>query len=331
MIERDLDRITDAVLSYNPDTNADALQAIAGATDKPLVIESTRGVIEIPCYVLEDETRVLTQRGVFSAVGAARGGPRNAGEAKMLGGAEPPRFASQRWLRPYISRDLLRTLKAPIPFRLPTGVAAYGYPATILADICDAIIEAQSDGMTTERQSSIVERALILVRGFARVGIIALVDEATGYQRIREERALAHILEKFIAKELQPWTKTFPFEFYEQICRLREWPSFHAVKRPSVIGKYTNDFVYERLAPGILDELRRKNPVTPEGYRRYRHHQWFTPDLGHPKLQQHLAGVLAIMKVSSSWNDFRRKISVAYPKLGETIPLNFELVDDMRN
>ena len=90
-----------------------------------------------------------------------------------------------------------------------------------------------------------------------------LVDEATGYQRIRTERALVTILEKFIAKELQPWTRTFPYEFYDQIFRLRGSPGPDGVKRPSIIGHYTNDFVYVRLAPGVLEELKRVTPRLP--------------------------------------------------------------------
>ena len=88
------------------------------------------------------------------------------------------------------------------------------------------------------------------MRGLATVGVIALVDEATGYQRIRVERALATILEKFIAKDLQPWTKTFPYEFYERIFKLKGWPMPDGAKRPSVIGKYTNDYVYRHHSSG---------------------------------------------------------------------------------
>ena len=83
---------------------------------------------------------------------------------------------------------------------------------------------------------------------------------------------------------MQPWTKTFPLEFYEHICRLKKWPGVNAIKRPSIIGRYTNDYVYDLLAPGVLEELKKSNPVIPEtGHRRYKHHQWFTPDIGHPK------------------------------------------------
>ncbi|MDE0507186.1 MAG: P63C domain-containing protein [Gammaproteobacteria bacterium] len=289
------------------------LKVIAGAPDRPLVI----GDIEIPCYVLEDETRVLSQRGVFSSVNATRGGPR--GQSEL--GAEMPRFASQNWLKPFISDELSMALKSPIVFSTGGGPTAHGYPATSLVDLCNAIMEAEKHGSTTPRQQIIVERATTLIRGFATVGIIALIDEATGYQRIREEQALATILERFIAKDLQPWTRTFPYEFYQLIYKLRGWPGPFGHKRTPQIGKDTNDVVYERLAPGVLDELRRVNPVQASGSRRARHHQWFTRDIGHPQLKDHLIGVMALMRAAPNWTAFKRMLQRAYPKLNETIPL----------
>ncbi len=112
--------------------------------------------------------------------------------------------------------------KSPIPFTAPSsGKVVHGYPATMLSDLCLAIVEAHRHGATTSRQQVIVDRAYALNRGFAAVGIVALVDEATGYQRIREERALAAILERYLSEELQPWVRTFPFEFYELMFKLR--------------------------------------------------------------------------------------------------------------
>ena len=75
----------------------------------------------------------------------------------------------------------------------------------------------------------------ILIRGLATIGVIALVDEATGYQEIRARRALATILEKFIAEKLQPWTKTFPYEFYE-LYKLKGWSGPDGHKRTPLIA-----------------------------------------------------------------------------------------------
>ena len=163
------------------------------------------------------------------------------------------------------------------------------------------------------------------MRGFARVGIIALIDEATGYQRDRAKDALASILEAFIAKELQPWIRTFPSAFYEEIFRLRglEYPS-GSVQRPQYFGILTNDIVYKRIAPGILDELKRVTPKDEAGRHKQKLFQHLTSNIGYPKLREHLGSVVAIMKLSSGWHDFMGKLDRLHPRYGETIPLPFD-------
>ncbi len=101
------------------------------------------------------------------------------------------------------------------------------------------------------------------------------VDEATGYQEIRDREALQEILQKYISGALLEWTKTFPIEFYKGIFRLNGW-QWNGGKMPSVVGTWTNDLVYDRPAPGVLEELQRLNPVTEKGYRRYQHHRYLT-------------------------------------------------------
>ena len=311
-MNRALDAITDKVLAHRP--AAPPLKVIAGEPDRPLVI----GDIEIPCYVLEDETRVLSQRGFLGALSMARASVRDGGDRMVI-------FLEQNTFAPHVTAKTLAETKQPILFTpLHGGRTAYGYSATLLTDICEVVLASRAAGGLQRRQLHIAERCEILIRGLARVGIIALVDEATGYQRIREERALATILEKFLDQELQPWTRTFPFAFYGEIFRLKGWGSADGVRRPSVIGHYTNDFVYDRIAPGVLAELRTRNPVLPQGWRKNRHHQWFTPEFGHPSLKAHLEAVTALMRASSNWDSFKRNLNRAYPKEGNTIPLGFD-------
>ena len=287
------------------------LKVIAGAPDRPLVI----GDIEIPCYVLEDETRVLAQRGLVSGIGMARG------SASKDSGDRLANFIAGRAISPFISNDLRAVITDPIRFRPSTGGMAYGYPATLMVDLCNSVLAARDAGVLQKQQAHIAHQADILIRGLATVGIIGLVDEATGYQEIRAKRALATILEKFIAKELQPWTRTFPYEFYELIYRLKGWSGPDGHKRPPLIGLYTNQIVYERLAPGVLDELKRRTPRLPSGNRPHKFFQWFTPDFGHPKLKEHLAGVMALMRASPNWTAFQRNLKRAYPKPDEQTSL----------
>ena len=259
------------------------------------------GDIQLKCFVTDEGGRYISGRSLTTAIG-------------MKGrGQGMTRISSSKTLKPFIYKALALAIQEPVEITGKTPVPVHGYPAETLADICGALLDARkADALKTDQERRYGEFAEILVRGFARVGIVALVDEATGYERIREERALATILEKFIDKELQPWTKTFPYEFYEEIYRLKGWPGPDGHKRTPLIGRYTNDLVYDRLAPGVLQALKKRNPTLPSGRRRTTHHQWFTPDLGHPKLKEHLAAVMALMRASPNWDRFMANLNRAF-------------------
>ena len=288
--------------------DAPLVKAEYGSPDNPLKI----GDIEIPCYVLEDGRRVLIQTGMIDSLGMSRGGSNKSGGDRLA------KFTAGKGINPYISAELTDRTRNPIKFRTSRGAVAYGYEATALADICEAVLQARAEGRLQPQQEHIAKRCEILMRGFARVGIIALVDEATGFQEVRARRALEQILEKFIADELLKWAKMFPDEFYQQIARLRGLHySEIATKRPPYIGRLTNDIVYERLAPGVLEELKRKNPKDEKGRRKHKHFQWLTEDIGNPRLREHLWAVIGLMRASSNWRSFYSLLNRAFPKYAD--------------
>jgi hypothetical protein len=290
-------------------------KATHGDNDHPLRI----GDVEIPCYVLDDGTRVLSQRGLVSGLGMSRGSNPRAG-----GGDRLVNFLVGKGVSPFISNDLLAAIQNPIRFTSPHGGGVvFGYPATILADICDAVLAARRAGVLQRQQQHIADQCEILVRGFARVGIIALVDEATGYQKDRARNALAQILEAFVAKELQPYIRTFPADFYEHLFRLRglPYPPESAQYRPQYFGKLTNDIVYARLAPGVLKELKGQ---AAKDEKKGKLHQRLTTDFGHPKLREHLASVVTIMKLSGTYPDFMTKLRTIHPRYGDSFEIPFD-------
>ena len=299
----------------------DIIKATHGSDDHPLRI----GDIEIPAYVLEDGTRVLSQRGMVGGLGMSQGtGGREGGGDRLVS------FLRGKLISPFVSNDLMALIENPIRFRHPTGGnMAYGYPATILADVCDAVLAARKAGVLQKQQDHIAHQCEMLVRGFARVGIIALVDEATGYQADRAKDALAKILEAFIAKELQPWVQTFPTDYYRELFRLRGIPfPTGTVKRPQYFGVLTNDIVYKRLAPGVLDELKRVTPKDDDtGRYKARLFQKLTTNKGYPKLRELLGSVVTIMKLSKNWEQFKHTLDQLHPKFGSTIPLPFDYDD----
>ena len=292
---------------------ADVPVAICGSPDRPLRI----GDIELPCYVLEDGTRVLSQAGFLEALGRHRKANvrREGGEERL------PAILQGKAINPFISQEILEKSR-PIKFRTPSGSIASGYRADLLPAVCEIYLKARDADALPQNQEHVAKQAEILIRGLAHVGIIALVDEATGYQEVRAKDSLARILEAFIAKELQPWVQTFPPEYYQELFRLRglEYPN-DSVKRPQYFGILTNDIVYKRLAPGVLAELRRATPKDEAGRRKHKLFQRLTNNVGYPKLKEHLGAVVAFMQVSKDYHQFLDRLDIHKPRYNETMPL----------
>lgn len=284
-----------------------------GSPDRPLNI----GKLEIPCYVLEDGTRVLVQRGMIKALGMSPGGGRTPSADKLV------QLTGAKALKAFISEEILSRTKDPVRFKLPNGVKAYGYEATLLPDICNVILEARDQGALQNIQHiRIAKQCEIIVRGLAMIGIIALIDEATGYQEVRDRQALQKILDKYITDKWAKWTKTFPDEFYKQLFRLKNMPYPPKTRnKPSYIGHWTNNIVYSRIAPGVKEQLKGLNPRLPSGNRARKHFQYMTPDYGTPELRKHLENLIFLMKGCTTWSDFYRKLNRAAPEYGNTMPL----------
>lgn len=277
---------------------------------------------EIKCFVLDDKRRVLSGRGLTTAIG-------------MKGrGQGVARISTNKLINSCDNDELLLAIENPIKFigKSPKGVEepSDGFEAIVLQEICEAILTSRDKGLaTTDHDKRYAAQADILIRGFARVGIIALVDEATGYQKDRAKDELSKILEAFVAKALQPWIKTFSIEYYEQIFRLRglKFPG-NGVKRPQYFGHLTNDVIYRRLAPGVWEELKQQTEKNEKGKLKHQLHRKLTPDLGHPKLRDLLTSVVTIMKLSNDWKDFKSKLDRIHTAYNDTMPLPFDLEND---
>jgi len=288
-------------------------KAICGSEDRPLRIANN----EIECYVLDDGTRVLTQASFLEALGRHR----KANVRREGIGEKIPAILQGKAIRQYVTNEMIEKSR-PVVFRTPTGARAYGYRAELLPILCEIYLKAREEMVLPVNQQHVAKQAEILVRGLAHVGIIALVDEATGYQDIRPRDALIRILEAFIAKELQPYVQTFPEDYYRQTFRLRglSYPN-DSVKRPQYFGILTNDVIYRRLAPGVLKELKRITLRDENGRAKHKYFQRLTSNIGYPKLRELLGAVVAIMRLSQDWYDFVSKLDQQYPRYGDTIPL----------
>jgi hypothetical protein len=115
---------------------------------------------------------------------------------------------------------------------------------------------------------------------------------------------------------------------YKELFRLRGWkfPNLPADqrKRPILVGRLTNDIVYDRLAPGVREELHRLTPRDDKGRLKHKLFQRLTVEVGSPKLREHLASVVALMKAADKWGQFVTMINRALPRYNDTAFLPFE-------
>lgn len=297
--------------------------------DGPLNI----GSAELFAAVLPNGKRLLTQGTFLRAIGRSRTPKAGTGGALMAVDGIPS-FLQAEALKPFLNEELMVST-TPIFFKTVNGQKAVGYGAELLPLVAEVYLKlrdscwARAAEEGTDREKAIprqyvhiVEACDALTRALAKVGIIALIDEATGYQDVRDRQALQEILDKYLRKEFATWARTFPDEFYRQIFRLRNW-NWRGMKvnRPQCVANYTNDLVYARLAPGILQELEARNPKDERGKRRAKHYQWLTEDVGHPALAQHLHAVIGLMRASDTWGQMLKMIDRAFPKRGESLQL----------
>jgi hypothetical protein len=262
------------------------------------------GDVQFESHVLSDGKRVLTQGEVVKVI---------------TGGADTSNL--RRYLDRIPTFDESMIAGRAVQFRIPGNpTVATGYEAEMLVEICDLYLAARDAGLLKPSQKKLAAMAEIIVRACAKVGIIALVDEATGYQKVRAKQALQLKLQAFIADEMGEWARMFPTEFWVELARL-EGIKYSPKYRPLRWGKYVMAFVYDAVDPDVGRELRRINPDPQRGQN---HHQWLQ-QLGRERVNNQIQQVIAVMRLCDDMPDFKRKFAKVFQKT----PLQMQLWEDV--
>lgn len=258
------------------------------------------GDVDIECHVLNDGRRVFTQGEVVRV---------------LTGGTESSNLTRYLSRNPLIDNDFS---VGPIPFRIPGNpTTAIGSEATLLVEICERYLDARAQKLLKQSQLNLAMQAEIVVRTCAKVGVIALVDEATGYQQVRAKNALQLKLQAFIADEMQEWARMFPEEFWVELARLED-VHYSPRSRPLRWGRYVMMFVYDAIDPDIGNWLRENNP-DPRFLQN--HHQWLKK-FGRDKVHDQIMQSLIVMKLCKDMVDFKAKFAHVFKKT--PLQLTFE-------
>lgn len=291
----------------------DVLYAKYSADKTPLKL----GNIEIPCYVLNNGMRVFSGRGILKALGVS----------PKVSGSWLTKFVNSDAIKWNMMPGVLEKFNNPVSFKRHgaggSQSTTYGYEATLFIDLCTAIIDS-FESRRYDVNELYYQSAKIVIKSVAKVGIIALVDEATGYnkEKNRAKDELQKFLSSFINQEAGRWIKTFDDSFFEDIYKMRHWTWADTTQRPGVVGKIINDIVYERIAPLVYDKLRELNPKLDNGRRKYKFHQFLTSDVGRPTLQNHLAILHSFAMASDyDWARFMYLLDKSHPKKYQQLAL----------
>lgn len=260
------------------------------------------GEFELPCYVLNNEMRVLSQREVVKFISGGResGNLNRYLDARAIQAFLPEKFKAN-------DEDGERN---KLIFKAGTGNPAHGIQASDLVDICNAYLKARQVGDLHPQQAKLAEQAEMFISACAKTGIDAIVDEVTGFQYFRKANELQEKFKAYLQDEYREWALTFPRQFFLQLYKLEGLtPPAQTVPYPKRFGKYVMNFVYDTLDPDIADHLRANNP-NPGGLKH--HHQLFN-DFGYKNLQDHVISVLGIMKASINLEKFKENIAIAFP------------------
>lgn len=248
----------------------------------------TIGEVDLHCHVLNDGRRVLAQGEVVRV---------------LSGGRDSSNLTRYLVRNPLYKANMLDD--RVVEFKIPANPQlARGYEATLLIEICEMYLLARAEGLLKRSQMPMARMAEAVIRACAKVGITALIDEATGYQEVREKQALQLKLQAFIADEMQEWAKMFPDEFWYELARL-EGTRYSPRNRPLRWGKYVMAFVYDAVDGDVGKELRSRNP---NPHYRKNHHQWLKT-FGREKVNNQIQQVIAVMRLCDDMPEFRQKFA----------------------
>ncbi|MGG0644206.1 P63C domain-containing protein [Sporosarcina gallistercoris] len=262
--------------------------------------------------VLNDGRRVIKDTSLFSALDRTR-----KGETRIEG--FPPIIGSKS-LATLLTEMYPQYLNQIMPFEVAqfNGSTGKWYDANTIPIICDLYMEAEKQGLISVNQAHVLERAKVLLRSLAKVGITALIDEATNYQEVRGKDELQLLLEQFIAEELRPYSKEFKSEYFEQLFKLYGLPYDPTTsKRPLYFAKFTRKYVYDLLPPNVWVEIDKQNPLLYDAEkdrskRKYHIHRLLSEEHGIRYLREHLESLIPVMKLSKNMNDFKLNFEEVY-------------------
>jgi len=257
--------------------------------------------VELDCYILEDGTAVLNKGKMMSAIGRAWKGKSR---------TDRPNFIGAMNLQKYIGPELESRLNG-IEFQDGSRLIS-GYHADILPLVCNVYLDARQAGDLTESQKPVAQKCELLIRSFARVGIVALIYEQLGFERYKNPDALRLLIESYLAEDVRKYSPEFPDDLYMELDRIYGNERTTSRNRPLYYANFTRKYIYDPVEKGlVLKKLDERNPTNEKGRRKHKHHSLLSEEKGLKALRAMIWQVVGALKISAN----KRRFENSYARL----------------
>lgn len=278
------------------------------------------GEISLECYVLDNGMRAITKRGLQKALGIPSSKTGTILENFLLSYKSYDNKPQNFNVIESGFKNVSKFIRKGAGGSQPDSMA---FEATFLMEVCHFIQDLKQYGLLPLEWDYIHKNATIIERAFSKLGIIAFIDEATGYIKEKKKNEYELLFNQFLLEEAQKWQETFPKEFFDIIWKIwlqKQSPKNN--KRPQFFGKVIRKYVYEPLAVSklglsseaegiLLLKLDEKNPVQETGKRKWTFHQ-FLNDIGRDNLKEHLIKLITIGDIATNKTQFDSLFAKAF-------------------
>ncbi|MGH8037211.1 MAG: P63C domain-containing protein [Stenotrophomonas sp.] len=234
--------------------------------------------------------------------------------AKVLGYTEKTRSGRfDRFLADFAPIYMKEKGKAKSPVLNPgKGGRAQFIAAEAVMEAVGNVLRAAVAGKTHSQQARQVSACVEINLALGMVGLVALIDEATGYQYHRAPDALQDLIGKLIRTQVADWQRRFEPAYYAALAKVTGTRAVSGANgRPPIWGHITRKWVYEVCFPQeVLEEVAQRQ----EGGEKL--HQWLTAG-GVEAVAKQKERVTLMAASSANYKDFEARCSITFDRPGQ--------------
>lgn len=199
--------------------------------------------LEIECYVLENGSRVITKQGIQKTLGISNKNNNGFSLEDIILSSEVKKSQEKFEYFLPIKKALQNNFKST------SQQNTRFYDVEVLITICSHINRMKLLGFLPDELDWLHVTSEKIRDAFSKLGIIAFVDDATGYTKFRKQNEYVEKLKLLLSEDAGEWEKCFTTDFYEIFWKF--WGNrkkFDGSKKQQFFRALMEKYVYTPLA-----------------------------------------------------------------------------------